>query len=933
MGSETKKKARISKRAQCIRRGSTTVALMRKLMPNAPFFNAGEIRPEWSSKFQALIEEIRVLDAKDMKAHGTLFKHFVFTDMRESAYGVKALSAHMIAAGFDFCMKKQPKTMMRHGKEVETKNGETVFVKKSAVEHGSNRFAVLQSLPLWKNALSITTKKAILGAFNARPDNIYGEHLRVIVLDSKYKEGIDLFDVKYVHLLEPPIAASDLKQAVGRATRFCGQRGLPFVPRRGWPLEVFIYTAELPNRAPFTMGDGQKVDAHELMLRESGLDLALIHLTKELTVLAISSAVDYDLNYKINNFDIESALLDVGDVLVAEVEPGAAGGARKVVAIHDVADITPARMHKCFARKTKLFPFSKKLMGKIARALKLKAPAGAKREWYCQQLTSRPDYLEALLSAPPEVVRRRPVIGSIDVEIPSSVRGSIQASPAGTLDMTNTYSAVQRLFVTPKTGLSKAVSSSVKDLASLPFADFQEAISDIYAEHKWDSPVVKSGCETTAVVAAGRPVSFTRTQDFVRHYLTPASVFKGLLAWHSVGTGKTCMAVAAATTQFEQAGYTILWVTRNALMADVYKNIFGSVCSIPIMEELKKGYELPEGLDAQKRLLSRMWIKPISYRMFQNALEKKNELGRALWANSPSDPLKKTFLVMDEIHKLRDGDLGAAEAANFDIIQSFIHKSYAASGAESVRPLLMTATPITDTPVELFDILNTLIGNAEQRLMPFDEFRKEYTDEKGVIGKEGRDYFQERAKGLISYLNREYDPTTFAQPVFHTIRVGLSDISVPTVSDMADRCMGSMNLVRPSAEEGEDCSEIDYEMDAALRRIESEMEGGKEKRVALAAVKKTYKARRAACVKKGRATRKAVVTWEKGLMKAAKRCYAGERRAYRHERQTTQMGALEKCFGKGNEFIPYDEYIAEIKRRVESPDQDFSSVGAVKTPQ
>ena len=139
--------------------------------------------------------------------------------------------------------------------------------------------------------------------------------------------------------------------------------------------------------------------------------------------------------------------------------------------------------------------------------------------------------------------------------------------------------------------------------------------------------------------------------------------------------------------------------------------------------------------------------------------------------------------------------------------------------------------------------------------------------------------------------------------------------------------------LQPSAEEGEDCSEIDYEMDAALRRIESEMEGGKEKRVALAAVKKTYKARRAACVKKGRATRKAVVKWEKGLMKAAKRCYAGERRAYRHERQTTQMGALEKCFGKGNEFIPYDEYIAEIKRRVESPDQDFSSVGAVKTPQ
>ena len=55
------------------------------------------------------------------------------------------------------------------------------------------------------------------------------------------------------------------------------------------------------------------------------------------------------------------------------------------------------------------------------------------------------------------------------------------------------------------------------------------------------------------------------------------------------------MAVAAATTHFEQAGYTILWVTRNALMADVYKNIFGAVCSIPIIEKLKTT-ELPETL-------------------------------------------------------------------------------------------------------------------------------------------------------------------------------------------------------------------------------------------------------------------------------------------------------------------------------------------------
>lgn len=930
MAGGTRKKARISKRAQCIRKTTTTVGLTRKLMPNAPKFDASMVRPEWSAKFQALIEQIRVLDAKDMKAHGTLFKHFIFTDIRESAYGAKALASNMIAKGFDFCMKWKPKTMMRKGKLVETKTGETVYVEKDAIKHGSNRFAILQSLPLWKNPLSITTKKAILGAFNTRPDNVYGEHLRIIILDSKYKEGIDLFDVKYIHLMEPPIATSDLKQAVGRATRFCGQRGLPFVPRRGWPLEVFVYTSELPNREPFTMDEGQKVDAHDLMLRESGLDLALIHLTKELTVLAIASAVDYDLNFKINNFDIESALLDtadVDDVLVAEIGPRAPSGGA-VVAIHNVADLTPAVMQKCLYRKTKLFPFSKKLMGIVARRLGLRSPPRAKREWYCKQLTAHPEYLQALLTASPDVIRKRsPATQFLDTESPASLR-TIHTNNA-TPNMTETYAQIRRLFTTPSPS-SGTYTKTPKFLArmySLPFGEFQNAIRGIYSDYEWESPVVKSGCETTAIVATGRPVTFTRTQDFVRRYLTPESEFKGLLAWHSVGTGKTCMAVAAATTYFEQAGYTILWVTRNALMADVYKNIFGSVCSIPIMDQLEKGYELPKELDAQKRLLSHAWIQPISYRMFQNALEKKNELGRTLWANNPTDPLKKTFLVMDEIHKLRDGDLGPAESANFDVIQSFIHNSYKTSGDESVRPLLMTATPITDSPVELFDILNTLIAKPADRLMPFDTFRKSYADDTGAIRPEGRDYFQERAKGLISYLNREYDPTTFAQPTFHTIQVGIADTAAPTAGDLADRCVGALDLERPVID---DCADVQDELDNKLRRFDDFSGTVKEKKAALAALKKTYKAKLTACL---RATRKAASGWEKGILKTAKKCYTAEKRLFGVVQKTSQMSALEDCFTKKKAgFVPYNTYEAEVLRRIEEPDTNFSSVGAVKTP-
>jgi hypothetical protein len=751
------------------------------------------------------------------------------------------------------------------------------------------------------------------------------------MLDSKFKEGIDLFDVKYVHLLEPPIATSDLKQAVGRATRFCGQRGLPFIPRRGWPLEVFTYRTELPNRPPFTLGVGQKVDAHDLVLKESGLDLALLELTKELTVLAITTAVDYDLNYKINNFDIEAGMLESPgfediDVLEVEEESQSHKGGKRVVEVHNVAELTPKRLAKCMKRKTKLFPYSRAMMTYVAKQLKMDVPKGAKRDWYCHQLKTQPEYLKALLAAPKAVPRVRPMISSLEVEGDLSAR-NVRKSPAASVNMEETLAQVRQLFATPNpisASVQKSLMKSAKSLSALydlPFGEFQKGVRAMYAAYKWASPVVKSGCESRAITAPGTAVSFTTTQDFVRHYLTPESPFKGLLAWHSVGTGKTCMAVAAATTYFEQAGYTILWVTRNALMADVYKNIFGSVCSIPIMDVLAKGYTLPTELTAQKKLLSRLWIKPISYKMFQNALEKKNDLGRTLWANSPSDPLKKTFLIMDEIHKLRDGDLGPAEAADFNAIQSFIHASYQASGEESVRPLLMTATPITDTPVELFDILNTLIPEPSKRLMPFDDFRTNYADESGALTPAGRDYFQDRAKGLISYLNREYDPTTFAQPQFHIVRVALRDIPVPTLSDLAD-------AYEPLAvaEVPVNCDAIQEAWNTAVGTLEASFDGtAKELKAARKGLDKTYKAQLRKCVS---ATRKV----GKETKKKAKRWFTQTRRTFKMERQDTQLGALERCYGKAGVVYPeFNDFYSELERRG-SEGRNYSSVNAVKTP-
>jgi hypothetical protein len=893
---KTRKKSRISKKAGCIRKTSNTARVPRKFLIDSKEFSPDIYVNTTSSKYAALVAKIKELDAEDMVAHGTKFKHFIFTDIREGAYGAKAIAGFLTAGGFEFRMKHAPRMIRRGGKDVPTRQGTTHLIEKEGVYGGSNSFALLQSLPLWKTPLPVDTKKRILTVYNSRPDNVHGELLRIVVLDSKFKEGIDLFDVKYVHLMEPAIASSDLKQAVGRATRFCGQRGLHFIPKHGWQLQVYVYKTLLPQREPFLMpgraplvgaalqkatnalfedkrykGDiVESVDAHELMLAYSGLDLALLNTTKELTILSILTAVDYDLNYKINNFEAEAAVMDeLEHDSVLEVSPlsqhGGAVDYTKNIDIHAIRDMTPDLIQKCAKRKSALFPFLKSSMVQLARRLGIRAPKNARREWYCQALKSHPELYKALLA---KTFARTPPAPPPSPYVKTPVR-----SPSGTPVENIAYERLRDLFPPPEFEPSPRKPRKPRKLdATLDFTEFQTLIRSMYAKYAWESPIVENGCTTSAIVAPGTPVAFTRTQDFVRHYLTPASPFKGLLAWHSVGTGKTCMAVAAATTEFERAGYTVLWVTRNALMADVYKNIFGAVCSIPVAEAVRSGTKIPADRSAQLRMLGRQWIKPISYKMFQNALEKKNDLGRQLWKLGDSDPLRKTFLVIDEIHKLRDGDLSAAEFADFDVIQKYIHASFSKSGDDSVRPLLMTATPISDSPAELFDILNTLIPDDVRRFMPFDKFRKRFTNNDGEISSDGRAYFQERTKGLISYLNREYDPTTFAQPEFHTISVPAGELAPPSAGALADMCL--------AGGEPMDDGGAQQELEATLASLQTVK--GKERKKAETAARRTYKTTMAAINK----TRKARL----------RECYNKQKGEFKKAAGSVQTPAIEACF-------------------------------------
>ena len=635
------------------------------------------INNDASPKLKLLLEQIKLLDEQDIKQSNRLYKHLIFTDVNRSTYGAKILASALTANGMNLVYHPQGTgfSMLDNNELLKTKN---------------NNYAALLSKSFFDRPINAKLRKIILDKFNSRPDNSYGELIRFIILDQGFKEGIDLFDVKYVHLFEPLAVNADEKQAIGRATRFCGQKGLEFHPRYGWPLYVFKYDVIIPKQLKDKYINSETL--FELYIKNSNLDMRKLIFANQLERATIGSSVDRELNKAVHTFSIEKP----DDILKGGVSSNA---------------IAPRK----------------------------------------------------------------------------------------------------------KMNLQK----------------MQEYIKTNFAMFKYPALVLENKCTGGGV--NGNIVSFTPTQDFVRHYFQPQSAYKGLLLHHSVGTGKTCTAIATATTSFDVENYTILWVTRHTLKNDIWKNMFGQVCSIDIQEKIKKGLVLPNKIASKFKYISSNWLEPISYKQFSNMLLKRNKIyDEMVKRNGVDDPLRKTLLIIDEAHKLYSPTVAQSEKPNTDILEKMIQGSYEKSGNDSVRVLLMTATPFTEDGMEMIKLLN-LLKEDNKFETKFPSFSKTYLDNDGYFTKKGLKNFQDSVSGYISYLNRSQDARNFAHPVIKNVYANMSlekrNIE-PTSADMK---------LKISKETKENIKEIKKELKDIAKQEKGYEKNGKELKECIKQVNKNYK--------------------------------------------------------------------------------------------
>jgi len=270
----------------------------------------------YGPKLKALLEKIEELDRKDMETHGKVFKHSIYTDTAKGGYGSKIVGAAFIASGYARAchfVNRETTDAEGHRKRVTVLEPPTPQMRKCKGQvpftpgtfDDRKTFALLSSTAVDGHPKDDRRRDATVALFNDK-GNVNGEKVRFILLDSGFKEGISLSDVRYAHLLEPPLSQSSLKQAVARSARRCKSTQLKLydIPPKGWLVDVFVY------REVFGKGTStrKKKTVHDLVMELLGERAADMRMMDEFENLLMMSAVDHNLNKAILDYKPEGVV-------------------------------------------------------------------------------------------------------------------------------------------------------------------------------------------------------------------------------------------------------------------------------------------------------------------------------------------------------------------------------------------------------------------------------------------------------------------------------------------------------------------------------------------------------------------------------------------------------------------------------------------------
>lgn len=152
---------------------------------------------------------------------------------------------------------------------------------------GEKRYA------LFTGQISFEERSEIIQLFNS-PDNKHGEKIKVLIASSAGAEGLDLKNIRQIHIMEPYWNEVKMEQVIGRGVRRESHRELPEDERN---VEVFRYLAVLTPEQKLKADREEKETTDEYVY---GVAQKKNMIKNELLQVMRESAFDCELNRKVN---------------------------------------------------------------------------------------------------------------------------------------------------------------------------------------------------------------------------------------------------------------------------------------------------------------------------------------------------------------------------------------------------------------------------------------------------------------------------------------------------------------------------------------------------------------------------------------------------------------------------------------------------------
>ena len=294
-------------------------------------------------------------------------------------------------------------------------------------------------------------------------------------------------------------------------------------------------------------------------------------------------------------------------------------------------------------------------------------------------------------------------------------------------------------------------------------SNFEQIIFDYFQKYnnKYDSLI---GDENRCVFNKNSKKTITLAQLFVKNFsnkLLNQEENRGLLCWHSTGSGKTCLATGAMFSALSKNKRVVYLTSVDAIKANPPENFYD--CSTNFFPELKKTLDKTKSKSKSNKKNMETVFKNNNIYFYSFAkLSHLLDLHKGIKKTKP-DFLKDSLLIIDEIHQIFKPLPN--QKKEHDALKEFL-LNINNEQLENTKILILTATP-GDNIKDVSMLLNMIRKKNAPEIKATN-----------LSSQENIDAFSKQIRGLISYFDASLDyskfPKLYELPIHTTFMSNIS---------------------------------------------------------------------------------------------------------------------------------------------------------------